>query len=49
MQSGEREDGELGAGIAAVEILGGIGFGIAAGLRLLERLAEGNPGVLDAA
>ena len=49
MQSRQRQNGQLGAGIAAVEIFGGVGLGISAGLRFFQRLAERNPGVLDAA
>jgi len=40
VQACQREDGKFCAGIGAVEILAGVGFGIAAGLRFLQSLAE---------
>ena len=49
VQPGQREDRKLGAGIAAVEIFAGVGFGIAACLRLFESFAEGNASGLNAA
>ena len=49
VQTRQCEDGKFGAGIAAVEIFAGVGFGVAARLRLFESFAEGNATGLNAA
>ena len=49
LQAGQRKDGKFGAGVAAVEVFARVRFGIAAGLRFFESLAEGNARGFDAA
>src|SRR6202011_4976763 len=47
--SGQGENCQFGASVAAIEVLGGIRFSVATGLRLFEGLAERNPGSFDSA
>src|SRR5580658_2620602 len=49
VQSGERENCKLGASVAAIEVFGGVGFSVSAGLSFFERLAKRNAGIFDAA
>src|SRR5439155_26593092 len=43
------QNGELGAGVAAIEIFRGVGLGVSTGLCFFERFAERNARILDAA
>ena len=49
LQSGQRKNGKLGAGVAAVEVFAGVSFGIAASLCLFESFAERNASSFDTA
>ena len=49
LQSRERENSELGASVAAVEILRGVSLGKASGLGFFQGFAERDAGALDAA
>src|ERR1700690_3171446 len=49
MQSSQGKNGKFGAGIAAVQIFGGVGFGVPARLGLFQCLAERDSRILDPA